>query len=236
MGLCQSTCALWTTKSQQSHESPARDGSSSEDAAWELQRQLMLDEFNALKKECSDLKKTLKQTQGESRRIQQASQEATNARENEVEELQMSNSILLRRAREAEDREAELKEEIEILRCGQPWPSAPASSSRTNPPPSSSRPYASARVIDSDSSAANDAAPPRRSRPTFVYTRTRKRETQKRTRWSEEDAETLVRLIGRYGNQYSEIEEAWKKLPGRHPRDQRQIKDKARNYKIWILK
>lgn len=237
MGLCQSTYALWTAKSQQSHESPARDGSSSEDAAWELQRQLMLDEFDALKKKCSDLEETLKQTQEESGRIQQASQEATNARENQVEELQMSNSSLLRRAREAEGREAELKEEVEILRCGQPWPSAPASSSRTNPAPSSSRPYASTRVIDSDFSAQDHAVPPRRTQPPFDNTRTRKREPQKRTKWSEADSNTLIGLIGRYGGKYSEIENAWKTyFPARHPRDQTQIKDKARNLKIWMLR
>lgn len=222
----------------------------------------MLDEFDGLKRKCSDLDETLKQTQRESaRQIQQASQEAKNACEDEIEELHMRNSGLLRRVKEAEDREAKLKEqaeilrcgllrrvkeaedreaklreEVEILRCGQPWPSAPASSSRTNPAPSSSRPHASARVINSDSSADDDAARPDRPQPAFHATRRpRKREPQQRTPWPDQDANLLIMLIGKYGGQYSEIEKAWKEFPERHQRSQGQIKDKARNLKISIL-
>lgn len=236
--LCHPSCAFWIAKSQHSREFPTRDGSSSEDDTWEVQRQLMLDEFNELKRKCSDLKETLKQTQEESaRQIQEASQEAKNSRKDEIEELHMKNSRLLRRAKEAEDREAKLREEVKILRCGQPWPSATASSSRTNPAPSSSRPHASARVINSDSSADDDAARPDRPQPAFHATRRPPtREPQKRVQWSDQDAKTLVRLIGEYGGRYSKIEKAWETdFPDRHPRDQGQIKDKARNLKIWIL-
>lgn len=183
----------------------------------------------------SELERSLTRTQNDSAvRIQ----EAINDREDQIKELQLKKIALLRRVKKAEESEAKLKQDVEILQCGQPWPSAQASSSRINPPRPHSRPHASATVIDLDSSDEDDAAAPRRSQQGFdAPRRTGRREPQRRTPWSDEDADTLVQLIGRCGARYSEIERAWREyFPRRHPRDQKQIKDKARNLKISFLK
>lgn len=247
--LSHSTCARWTAKPKPSHESTAPGGSTAQDSTWEDQRQTMIDENRRLTDKCSDLEanyldlmaktseleRSLTLTQNDSAvRIQ----EAMNNRENQIKELQLKNIALLRRVKKAEDREAQLKRDVEILQCGQPWPSAQASSSRTNPPPPHSRPHASTTVIDLDCSDEDDAAPPRRSQQGLdAPRRTLRREPQRRTPWSDEDANTLLRLIGEYGARYSKIEEIWgEHFPRRHPRDQKQIKDKARNLKITFLK
>lgn len=209
----------------------------------------MIDENQRLTDKCSDLEanyldlmaktseleRSLTRTQNESAvRVQ----EAINDKEDQIMDLQLKNIALLRRVKEAEEREAQLKQEVEFLECGQPLRSTQASSSRTNPPPPPSRPYVSATAIDLDSSDEDDAAPPRRSQHGFDVPRsTSRREPQRRTPWSDNDVDKLLRLIRQHGARYSKIEKAWREsFPRRHPRDQKQIKDKARNLKISFLK
>lgn len=220
--------ALWTAKSRQSHASPMSDAS----PTWEVERQKMQDHLQELKKKCSNLEGVLRQTQDESARRAQA----VDASEDKIEDLRMDKSALLRRAIEAENRAAQLAEQVELLRCGQPGPSTSTSSSRTNPPSSLSRPHASAPFIDLSASDEDDGATPHRSQRASGATGTRS-QPQKRTEWVERDANLLMRLIGLKGPKYSKLEVIWKQqFPNRHPRDQGQLKDKARNLKIWMLK
>lgn len=248
--LSHSTCARWTVKPKPSHESPAPGGSTAQDSTWEDQRQTMIDENQRLSDKCSELEanyldlmaktseleRSLTRTQNESAvRVQ----EAINDKEDQIMDLQLKNIALVRRVKEAEEREAQLKQKVEFLECGQPLRSAQASSSRTNPPPPPpSRPYASATAINLDSSDEDDAPPPRRSQQGFDAPRsTSRREPQRRTRWSDEDENRLLRLIVQHGARYSRIEKEWREsFPRCHPRDQKQIKDKARNLKITYLK
>lgn len=210
----------------------------------------MLDENQRLKNRCLKLEQTLTQTQNESaRRIEEAinasqeaitaSQEASNALVDRIEDQQMKISALLRRALEAESREAQLKERVEVLQCGEPRLPAPSSSRNANLSPCrSGRPNASVPVFNLDFSADEVGPAPRRSQQGFDATRIqRRREPQAQIPWSDEDADTLVRLIGRFGPKYSKLQKKWEEnFPDRHPRGQGQMKDKARNLKIFILK
>ncbi|KAG6364012.1 hypothetical protein INS49_009115 [Diaporthe citri] len=244
----------WTAKSHQSHAPPASDTSSAEDASWQVERQILLDEiedlnnkYSAIEKELrqdkrqsdrkiSDLQEILTHTRNEStRRIE----EVTRASEDKIEELSMTNGRLIQRANEAKEREAELEQRIDVLLSGQPGPLAAGPSSRTNPAPSSSRPQPSASFNLVDSSAEDETASPRRWQQASGAKRTERnrREPQKRTPWSDHDTVTLLELTASHGAQYSKLEKIWTThLPNRHPRDQKQIKDKARNLKVFYLK
>lgn len=184
----------------------------------------------------SDLEEILKHTQEESRR---RIEEATNASEDKIEELSMRNNGLLRRVKKAEEREAEWEERVDVLLRGQPGPSVPGPSSGTNPATSSSRPHPSAPFVHVHSSTDDDEATRSRWQRASGATRAprKRREPQKRTPWSDNDTETLIQLIACHGAYYSKLEKLWKHhLPNCHPRDQKQIKDKARNLKVFYLK
>ncbi|KAL1871922.1 hypothetical protein Daus18300_004556 [Diaporthe australafricana] len=211
--------------------STASDASSAEDPTWELERQILLDEVKGLKNSFSDLEDALRQTQNESA---SQVQEAIDANKDQIEELRTKNSTLSRQIKEAEEREARLKDRIGVLLCGQPGPSAPASSSRPHP----SEPF-----NDLDSSAEDDASEedtaaqrPSQQKSDAARKARGKRQPQTRTPWSIRDVKTLINLIMKFGPYYSQLELLWKDFPNVHPRDQRQIKDKARNLKIDFLK
>lgn len=248
------TLLQWTAKSRQSHAPPASDTSSAEDGTWQVERQILLGEVEDLHNKYSDKEQRFRQTKRElDRKIwdleeklkyarnETASRikEATRANEDKIEELSMMNVALIRRANEAEKSEAKWKRRVDGLLSGQPGPSAPGPSSPANPAPSSSRPHPSATFIQVDSSAEDDAATPRRRQQASgaVSMARRRSGPQKRTRWSEDDEMELLRLIASHGTCYAEIARLWKELcPNRHPRDQGQIKDKARNLKVFYLK
>ncbi|KAK7705526.1 hypothetical protein SLS64_007893 [Diaporthe eres] len=232
----------------------ASDTSSAEDATWQVERQILLDEVEDLKNKYSDMEKKLRQAERQSdrkisdlqeiltfTRNQAASQveEATEASEDKIQDLQMRNIALLRRANEAEKKEAEWKERVNFLLPAQLGSSAPGPSSRPNPTPSSSRPQPSVSFSHVDSSAEDDAATPRRWQQASGATSTprNRREPQKRTAWSDDDTATLIELIASHGAYYSKLEKIWKRhFSNRHPRDQKQMKDKARNLKVLYLK
>lgn len=233
---------------------PPSDTSSAEGATWQVERQILLGEVEDLNNRYSAIEERLRQAKRESSRqisdLQEILthtrnettsriQEATEATEDKIEDLQMRNIALLRRANEAEKREAEWKERVNFLLPAQLGSSAPGPSSRTNPTPSSSRPQPPASFNHVDSSAEDDAATPRRWQQASGATSTarNRREPQKRTPWSDEDTVTLLRSIAIHGAHYSKLEKIWKRhLPNRHPRDQKQMKDKARNLKVSYLK
>lgn len=229
--------ALWTAKSQESHISPASDVSSAEDPTWKLERQIMLDEVKELKDKYSDLEEALRQTQTESAR---QVQEAMDASDHQIEELRTRNSALMRRVKEGEGREVKLKDRIKALLCGQPGPSALASSTRPHPSAPFNDLVSSVEDDAADDDAADDyAAAPRPSqRKSDAMRKTKgRREPQRRTPWSDRDTRILINLIGEFGAYYSQLERLWKDdFPNAHPRDQRQIKDKARNMKVNCLK
>lgn len=186
-----------------------------------------------LEDKCSNLKEDL-------RKAQDAFDRAINASEDDIMDLRMRNSKLLERAEKAEARNAELEGQVEVLRCGQTRHSAAASSSRPRPgpPATSSRPPRPASPDPFDSSG-EDEATPYRSQPASSAMRTprKKKEPQSRTAWDTRDVNLLVNLIKKFGPYYSQIERIWTSdFPDRHPRDQGQIKDKARNLKVYYLK
>ncbi|KAK7735415.1 hypothetical protein SLS63_003885 [Diaporthe eres] len=113
----------------------ASDTSSAEDATWQVERQILLDEVEDLKNKYSDMEKKLRQAERQSdrkisdlqeiltfTRNQAASQveEATEASEDKIQDLQMRNIALLRRANEAEKKEAEWKERATTVCVVQP--------------------------------------------------------------------------------------------------------------------
>lgn len=244
----------WTAKSHQSYAPPASETSSADGATWQVERQILLGEVEDLNNRYSAIEERLRQAKRESnRRISDLQeilthtrnettsriQEATEASEDKIEDLQMRNIALLRRANEAEKREAEWKERVTFLLPAQLGSSAPGPSSRTNPIPSSSRPHPSASFSHVASSAEDDTATPRRWQQASGSTSTARntREPQKRTPWSDEDTVTLLGLIASHGAHYSKLEKIWKRhFQNRHPRDQKQMKDKARNLKVFYLK
>lgn len=243
----------WIAKSHLSRAPPASDTSSAEDATWQVERQILLDEVEDLKKKYSDIEMNFRQAKRQSdRKISDLQEilthtrnettslikEATRASEDEIDELSMRNGALIRRVKEAEERETELEERVDVLLSGQPGPSAPGPSSTANPAPSSSRPHPSATFNQVDSSAEDDAATQLRGQQAPGATRIarNRKEPQKRTRWSEDDTMALLRLIASHGTCYAEIARLWKLFPNRHPRDQGQIKDKAKNLKVSYLK
>lgn len=233
---------------------PASETSSADGATWQVERQILLGEVEDLNNRYSAIEERLRQAKRESnRRISDLQeilthtrnettsriQEATEASEDKIEDLQMRNIALLRRANEAEKREAEWKERVTFLLPAQLGSSAPGPSSRTNPIPSSSRPHPSASFSHVASSAEDDTATPRRWQQASGSTSTARntREPQKRTPWSDEDTVTLLGLIASHGAHYSKLEKIWKRhFQNRHPRDQKQMKDKARNLKVFYLK
>lgn len=244
----------WTAKSHQSHAPPASDFSSAEDDTWQVERQILLDEVEDLKNKYSDMQENFRQAKFQSdRKISDLQeilthtrnettsriQEATKASEDKIEDLQMRNIALLVRANKAEKREAEWKERVDVLLRGQPGSSAPRPSSRINPAPSSSRPHPSASFSHVETLAEDNVATRRRWQQASGATRTarNRRDPQKRTPWSDDDTVTLLELIASHGAYYSKLEKLWKRhFPNRHPRDQKQIKDKARNLKVFYLK
>lgn len=243
-----------TAKSHQSYAPPGSDTSSAEGATWQVERQILLGEVEDLNNRYSAIEERLRQAKRESNRqisdLQEILthtrnqttsliQEATEASQDEIVDLQMRNIALLRRANEAEKKEAEWKERVNFLLPAQLGSSAPGPSGRANPTPSSSRPHPSASFNHVDSSAGDDAANPRRWQQASGATSTarNRREPQKRTPWSDQDTVTLLGLIASHGAHYSKLEKLWKRhLPNRHPRDQKQMKDKARNLKVFYLR
>lgn len=179
------------------------------------------------------MEETLRQTQNESSgRLQEvtALQRHINAIETRIKELQDSNQTPVDRVRNTEDSEALSRQRVRDLLCGEPRPSGQASSGRDNPSASFDHP--------SPSFEDGEAAPRRSQQASGARrTATQARRPQSRTAWDDDDTRIFVDLIGEHGSRYSDIEAIWKRdHPGRHPRDQRQMKDKARNLKISYLK
>ena len=226
-----------------SHAAAAFQTSSDDDGAWEAERQILHDEKEEQRNKCAELEEALSQTQDQSAtqvlkaryaitasKLQvEELREALDAREGHIDKLRMDKGALLRRAIEAEEREARLQERVELLQCGQPRPPAGASSGRRNPPASSS--------TGVPSPDEGDAAAPGPSQHASGATRTprERAEWYARTRWSDEDEELLVNLIAQVGPRnsrprYSKLAKIWnEEFPNRPPRDEGQLKYKAWN-------
>lgn len=203
---------------------------------------MMQDGNQTLENRCLKLEEALEKNKSESaRRIEEvihASLEESNAKDDLIKHQRARISELLQRAQEAECREAQLKERIEILQCGESDASASSSSRNDNSPPPPSSPYASSTFTEVLNSSGEDARPPRRPQQGFSATTTRGAGgPQRRTKWKKRDKRTLIKLIGKFGTKYSLLERLWKEnFPRRHPRNQGQLKDKARNLKIDFLR
>lgn len=159
------------------------------------------------------------------------------ALQDRIEKLREDKIAYLRRAAEAEEREAQLKERIAILQCGQPWPGPSAGPSRDEAPEAGQ-----SRAAARDRDVAVVPGPSQRASGAAAAPRERGAGHTGRNAWSHEDEELLVRLIADVGERhkvpaYSKIEEIWSKnFPDRIPRDQGQLKDKAWNIKDHILR
>lgn len=249
--------ALQTAEDRKSYAARASDARSDDDGSWEVDRQILLDENKELREKCSQLEHTLRQTQNASasqaqdpsdafnasqRQIEELQetiiasqrtieklQDSINAREDRIDKLRIDKSALLRRAIEAEQRGAQLEEQIEMSQRGQPGSSSGPSSSRMN----RSLSLGNVRSADED-----DAAAPRRSHQAFGATRAPRERTEPRTRtrWPVEDEEDLVRMIAVYGTEWSKMAPIWNRTHPDRPRGEVQLKDKAYFLKAHALK
>ncbi|POS71936.1 hypothetical protein DHEL01_v209670 [Diaporthe helianthi] len=228
--------------------------SDNDDGAWEVERQILLDENQDLKNRCAELKAALALNLEKSTAQLQRAGEVINDNEREIEELQNSlhasqdridklmvdKMACLRRATEAEEREAQLQERIDNQQSGQPGPStagASASASASAGAPRRDR-SSSVEEVPSQGQARVGAAvsapppppPPQRQRRTG------------RQPWPPADELLLVSLIARLDTprggkpRFSDIARIWKEqFPDRIPRNEEQLKDKAWNIKATAL-
>lgn len=246
-----------TAKSHKSHASPSLGGSASDShGAWEAERQIVLDENQELRKKCAELEaalaKTLEESAAQARnaadvitdnqtQIEELQQSVRDS-EDRIDELKVEKMALLRRATEAEERESQLKNRVEILECGQPWPPTGAASGRRDPASSRNEVSLSgpSRAAAPDQEVSAGPGPSQQASGITSTPRARAVPTG-RNAWPLGDEELLVRLIALLGPrdrgpQYSKIERVWKdNYPDRIPRDQGQLKDKAWNIKAQIL-